>query len=288
MKRYIRKAIGLASLVLPRRVSDFLVWPIATRLLGLGYKEKIYLRDGFYMMGSMEDILSREILFFGEWKSDLWERETLKKLSELSSSSKNVLIAGAHMGYLVLYAAHGGAQSVHSFEPISWLYDRCLENISLNPDLEKRITLTRAALGGSAGEIELFEEGIRSSSVAYSGGHVEHNNVVRCRVVTIDQYVQEKGIVFDLILLDIEGYEWFALDGAKIVLESKPVLILEVSPRVLSHTKITPQMIFGRLSNMGYKIFFLDDYGDKTVPYSSELESYYLDVDYINILAVTR
>lgn len=288
MKKLIRKAISFCAQLAPAKVRDFLVWPLSSRLLGLGYQEKILLKDGFYMIGSMEDILSREILFSGEWKKNLWEEETLKKLAQLSKDSKQILIAGAHMGYLLLYAAKNSKGIVHSFEPIPSLYDRCKKNISLNPELEERIVLNKEALGAEAGEATFFDEGIRSSAYAYSGGHVKHNNVVKCAVTTIDKYSSKRKIKLGTMLLDIEGYEWRALDGAREMLKSKPKLILEVSPRVLSHTPITPKMIFQRLENLGYAIWFLDDRQGRIIEYSKEAEEYYLQMDYVNILAISK
>lgn len=264
------------------------MWPVASRLLGLKYKEKVYLKDSFYMYGSMEDILSREILFLGPWKKNLWEPETLKILLNRAKVSKNSLIAGAHMGYLVLYAAKASDGMIHSFEPIPWLYERCKENISINHDLKERIVLSNVALGENAGAVEIFEEGIRSSNFAYSGGHMKHKNIIKCPVVAIDEYEKEKNVEFDLILLDIEGFEWFALNGAEKALSRKPDLILEISPRVLSHTDVTPKMIFDRVEKLDYEIFFLDDRKNETVSYSTELEEKYLNRDYVNIFATVK
>jgi FkbM family methyltransferase len=288
MKRIIRKSISLLCLIVPGRAREFLMWPVASRLLGLQYREVIELKDGFRMWGSMEDILSREILFIGGSRRDLWEKQTLKTLSKLCPHSSSILIAGAHMGYLLLYAACRTAGSVHSFEPIPWLYKRCGDNLALNPELAKKIVLNNSALGDENGVMEIFDEGIRSSTFAYSGGHVEHNNVIKCPVTTIDTYAAVKKTQFDLVLLDIEGYEWFALHGAESTLQSKPKLILEISPRVLTHTEVTPAMIFGKLNELGYGVEFLDDYEEKVVPYSKEAESKYLKLDYINILATQK
>lgn len=270
------------------RLKNLIIWPVGSRILGLKYNQIISMKDGFQMIGSMQDILSREILFIGRFKSRLWEPSTSALLEKLSRESKEIFIAGAHMGYLVLLAAHHTKGRVHGFEPIPELFKRTQENIALNLDLKHKVTLTQAALGEKEGEIIMYSEDIRSSVIPYSGGHVAHQNKVTVPITTIDSYMKKERVIkADLILLDIEGFEWFALNGSEAALQHRPTLILEVSPRVLSHTNITPQILIERILNMGYEIKFIDDYSNdaKTVEYSPESAAMFLKRDYVNILA---
>jgi FkbM family methyltransferase len=261
MKSLFVKIVGLvvSRSFVPSKVRDLLMWPIATRVLGPNFKQVVEMKDGFKMYGSMGDILSREILFMGPHKKRLWEPETSRLLVELSQDSNNILIAGAHIGYLVLLSAINTSGTVHAFEPIKDLFDKARENIDLNPDLKGRIRLRNTALSDKSGELLMYSEDIRSSAIPYSGGHVEHQNKVVVPMTTIDEYVDKVGVnSLDLILLDVEGYEWFVLDGAKKTLESRPKMILELSPKILAHTKITPEMFTKRLEDMGYKLSYLD------------------------------
>jgi FkbM family methyltransferase len=255
-----------------QKIKDFIMWPIASRVLGLHYKQKINLKDGFSMMGGMADILERIILFQGRWKRNLWEPKTSFLLENISKNKREIVIAGSHIGYLVLKVAFNTLGKIHTFEPEPSLFKKAKENFSLNPSLQEIIFLNSEALGDEKGEKELYSEEIRSSFVAYAGGHVTHNNTIKVEVLTLDSYIKEKSIgKIDLILLDVEGYEWHVLNGAKKILENKPDLILEISPKILRHTKTTPGMILDLLKNNGYKIKYLDE-----------------DKDYANIYATTQ
>jgi FkbM family methyltransferase len=235
------------------------MWPVATRLLGRDYKQKILLKDGFYMHGGMTDILERIILFEGRWKRDLWEPLTCNALEKLSRGKKEIVIAGSHIGYLVLKSALVTQGMVHSFEPTPKLYEISRENFSLNPELNKKIILSKLALGSNVGKLKFYTEDIRSSFIPYSGGHTKGGNILDVDVITLDSYAAGKVIrKIDLILLDVEGFEWRVLDGSNVVLEKKPEMILEVSPKILSHTDITPEMFVDRVRSFGYEIIYLD------------------------------
>lgn len=290
MKSVFIRVFGLlVSLpVTPGWLRDMIMWPVATRTLSPKYKHRIKLKDGFFMYGSMEDILSREILFMGAFRKRLWEPSTSLILERFSQQSREILIAGAHMGYLVLLSALHTKGRVHAFEPIPGLFQKSEDNLNLNSELRARITLTQAALGEDRGEITMYSEDIRSSVIPYGGGHIANQNKVIVPITTVDDYCRKIGVEkLDLILLDIEGFEWFALNGAKDALKAKPVLILEISPKILSKTVITPEMMFTRLASLGYKISFIDDStkDGQTVEYGEDVAQKFLEREYVNILA---
>jgi len=290
MKSIFVKTFGLlvSIPVTPGWLRDLIMWPIATRILGLQYRHKIKMKDGFLMYGSMEDILSREILFTGAFRKRLWEPSTTLLLERFSQQSREILVAGAHMGYLVLSAALHTKGRVHAFEPIPELFQKSEDNLNLNPELRGSVVLTQAALGENKGEITMYSEEIRSSVIPYGGGHVANQNKVIVPITTIDDYCKKVGVEkLDLILLDIEGFEWTALNGAKEILKSKPILILEISPKILSKTHITPEMMFNRLADLRYRISFIDDHqgGEQLVEYDGVVAQRFLEREYVNILA---
>lgn len=267
------------------------MWPVATRLLGTQYRQKVLLKDGFLMYGSMEDILSRIILFLGPFQKNLWEPSTSVLLEKISRDANHILIAGSHIGYLVLKSAHATKGTIHAFEPIEHLYQSSKNNFALNPEHEHRIVLTRAALGEKDGELKLYSEDIRSSAIAYSGGHVSHQNIVMVPELTVDTYMQKHQIkAIDLLLLDVEGFEWNVLEGAREALKSSPDLILEVSPRVLTHTQVTPMQFVEKIQNLGYTIFFIDDYSKsyELIRYDEEQAKYFFARDYVNVYATKK
>lgn len=292
MKKFFLSLLGfIATLPLPQSVVDIIMWPIASRLLGINYRTRIFLKDGFFMYGSMEDILSRNILMLGSRKKHLWEPSTSMLLEKLSKDAQEIIIAGSHIGYLVLISASATRGRVHTFEPIPELFKQSEDNFHLNLDQEKKIVLNHYALGETEGEIKLYSEGIRSSAIPYSGGHVAHQNIVKVQMITLDEYTRSKGIKsVDLILLDIEGLELSVLMGSEYILKTKPDLIIEISPRVLGHSTVTPQMVLDFLSSKGYEQYFIDDYANEftLVPVEDDSKQSFLQRDYVNVFATTK
>lgn len=245
----------------------------------------------------MEDILNRFIMFLGPHLDYIWEPVTVRLLESLSKEKKSILIAGSHIGFTVLSSARITSGHIYAFEPVKNLFDRSKENFNLNPNESKKITLEKMALGDKVGMTKMYIENIRSSIIPYSGGHSsEHTEDVL--ITTIDTYAEEKNInSFDLIFLDIEGYELFALEGATKVLAQNPDLILEVSPRVLSKTGKNAQDLYNFLLARGYSIYVIvDDYKAelkhqgsivKLIPINSPKASIYKNFDYFNIFATT-
>ncbi len=147
MKKIFTYWIGFSANLefVPKRIKDIFMWPLASRVLGSGYLQVVYLKDGFAMYGSMEDILSRIILFLGPFRKNLWEPSTSILLEKLSRDATNIVIAGSHVGYLVLKSANATKGYVHAFEPIEHLYERSRENFDLNPHLQESMLTTYLA-----------------------------------------------------------------------------------------------------------------------------------------------
>jgi FkbM family methyltransferase len=299
VKDFFISAIGFVCAFFPvtQRLRDMLLWPIASRALGVSYTKVVTLKNGINIKASMEDILNRFIMFLGPHLDYIWEPVTVRLLESLSKEKKSILIAGSHIGFTVLSSARITSGHIYAFEPVKNLFDRSKENFNLNPNESKKITLEKMALGDKVGMTKMYIENIRSSIIPYSGGHSsEHTEDVL--ITTIDTYAEEKNInSFDLIFLDIEGYELFALEGATKVLAQNPDLILEVSPRVLSKTGKNAQDLYNFLLARGYSIYVIvDDYKAelkhqgsivKLIPINSPKASIYKNFDYFNIFATT-
>jgi FkbM family methyltransferase len=121
--------------------------------------------------------------------------------------------AGGNVGLLAWILAKDFAHVV-SFEPVPETY-QCLEaNIAGVPNIEAHLS----ALGEHEGSI-----GMRGVAENRGGFHVNGDGNIP--LTTIDKLNLE---TCDLIILDVEGYEFPALKGARQTIEKfKPVIILE-------------------------------------------------------------
>lgn len=134
-----------------------------------------------------------------------------------------VLDAGCFDGKTAMFFANMGAGAVHTFEP----------------DANNAAVSGRAiAESGLAGKIVLHEFGFWSTEGTLkfsvdphyrSQNRISGGGAGSIRVRTIDGFVRERGLVPDLIKMDIEGAEIAAIEGARSTLEDyKPKLQISI------------------------------------------------------------
>ena len=160
------------------------------------------------------------------------EEETEMFYRILSCFPENACVfdIGANIGYYSMFCrAWFPKMSIHAFEPSPAAFNALEENISLN-NFE----------GIAANNFGLFdkEQTIELYAPEELSGYTSINNIlnlkecgkVKCRVTTLDAYVEEAGIRrVDFIKCDVEGAELFVYKGGARTLEKfKPVVLSEI------------------------------------------------------------
>jgi FkbM family methyltransferase len=232
-KLYIRIANLIITYVpVSVRFRDALTWPIASRIIGTSYNDVQELKAGFKLNAYMDDQLGRFALFYGPSIIYFWEPTTMRLLERLVRDAREVIIAGSHIGLTALYARRAMKKDgtrVHTFEPIAHLHEVSQKNFDLNPELGS-IMLSRQALGDKPGTVTMTQDRIRSRIIQDEGASAIETESVP--IITIDSYCHEHGVTqLDLVLLDVEGYEYNALLGMGEILSSHPPkdIIYEIS-----------------------------------------------------------
>lgn len=234
-KFYIRLvSILITHINLPTSIRDFFIWPLASRILGSGYNEILKLKAGFAMHAYMDDHLGRLAIFYGADYPYFWEPETTQLVEKLVAHANHAIVAGSHVGLTALYTRKALTNSantcVHTFEPISHLYEVSQKNFDLNQNLGL-IHFEKVALGDVKGSVTMTSDRIRSRIVTNAEA-VKTVQTEEVPVVTIDTYCAQHNITsVDFVLLDVEGYEYNALLGMKDLLETHPPkdIIYEIS-----------------------------------------------------------
>ncbi len=163
----------------------------------------------------------------------LAEIETLKKY--LTNDSK-VLMVGAHIGTLAFPIAKI-CREIVCFEANPNTYDLLVKNMALNSvancrtfniaagDKEEEIEflLNRANSGGSK----------RVPKIKEFKYYYDNPEKIMVKSVGLDRYLKETG--FDLIVMDIEGSEYFALKGMQKILSNSKTLAVEFLPHHLKN-----------------------------------------------------
>lgn len=120
---------------------------------------------------------------------------------------------------------------IYSFEPVKENYEYLLETIKLN-NLEKVVPIQKG-VGEENCIVNFSSFGAASSCVVEEGNE-------RSEVICIDDFVIEHDLLVGLIKMDVEGYEFEALKGAKKTIKKfKPVLLISIyhHPEELFGTK---------------------------------------------------
>lgn len=280
---------------LPTKIRDMCMWPITSRLLSKDFAAIID-RPQYKIKVDLKDQLNRMLLFFGGYIPHIWEPQTTKLARLLIQNKKNSIIAGAHIGYIDLEVAHSLQTDAHifTFEPAAYLYERAKENISLNNFTN--IHLTRAALGSEEGMCRIYVEDLRSSINPYSSAHRTNNNVEEVKQITLDGFKKQQGIArIDFLFLDVEGHEFFVFKGGEGVIDNdRPVIIFEVSPKILGTLSITKEELFETLYKKGYRLYAIEDnyHLDRIRGWENRaiklipISSYAIVDSYINVLAI--
>lgn len=160
-----------------------------------------------------------------------------KKIVDLCGTRRVAVQAGAHLGHFArTFAKH--FERVYTFEPDPQQYECALQNLNKS----RNVAITNCALGNGSGQV-IFEhhpthcgksrikpELPTTYETAYDFGY------------DAPRYVQMHALdhfhirYCDLLQLDVEGFELFALMGAqKLIEECQPVIVLEINECIKRH-----------------------------------------------------
>jgi FkbM family methyltransferase len=147
----------------------------------------------------------------------------------LKSVGGNIIHAGAGFGDFL--PALKNCDKVFTFEPNKLMYQSCLETISLNN--LSNVELSPYAIGKFDGTSKLKHIDEMGQEM---GPRSEMSDIgEEVKIVKLDSIIP-KDCKISLIHLDLEGFEFDALSGAKEIIErDKPIIILEIDSRAVTY-----------------------------------------------------
>ncbi len=202
---------------------------------------------------------------------DQYEQRTISTLRRYVQPGWTVLDIGANIGALTLPLAGlvGSSGTVFAFEPTDFAYPKLLRNVSLNAYANIR-----------AVKLALSNENAAQQRISFRATWPTNGKpaVKDCYVDfrRLDDWLREFQVLHvDLIKLDVDGYEYMVLDGAREMLaQSRPILAMEAN---ICHFATDGRNPLKLLGSIGYRFF--DDLG----------ASEYRDVaDILKVLAPTQ
>lgn len=158
-------------------------------------------------------------------------------LIDITQHIKNPILGiiqvGAHVGS-ELPILKKLSNNILMFEPQKNVYLKLLETIGD----DKQIIAENCALGSTPGSLKMYKEyvnGGQSSSLLVPSLHtvqyptIVFNDLEEVEIKTLDDYLQESDKSYNLMTLDVQGYELEVLKGAAKTLEKIDYILCEVN-----------------------------------------------------------
>ncbi len=192
------------------------------------------------------------------WLNSVYEPEILSLIAREIKKGDTFLDIGANIGQHSLFTSHfvGDSGKVISFEPIKKIYGQFRESIDLNGFAN--ITAHNLACGNESkkSEIYLNSGNMGGSSLVCLPEKENYSGKEETTVVRLDDFLPADQRI-DLIKMDVEGYEYEALQGMKgLLIKNKPKMIMEFSPCIYNqHNPEHSELILGFIKELGYRIY---------------------------------
>jgi len=180
------------------------------------------------------------------WRSGFMKREYDYFLDYAAKSKRFLDVGACHGVYSLSFCIMNPEGCAVAVDPSPMAQEILQDNIRLN-GLSGRIIPVARGAGNHAG----------SMNVRRNWHHVEATtdpNAETVPIDRIDEICNKQNFVPDLMKIDVEGCELFALQGADRVLRSHPPLLLEVHPEYTQNLGYHHVKVYEELDERGYEV----------------------------------
>lgn len=206
-------------------------------------KETMIRLNGFFMWLNLKDFgLSKQL-----WINGFREPECTKYFKAMLNFDDVVLDIGANIGYYVLMESRY-TKEIYALEPLPENYKFLTSNIIINNI--RNVTLSPDAVGNHKGQQSFFIGKKKNQANMFSG---VNQTTVNC--TTVDAFCKENNIKPTVIRMDIEGYEYYAINGMlKTLKKNNCKLFFEIHPYQMEQQGLDWERPLEKLFKLGYKI----------------------------------
>jgi FkbM family methyltransferase len=207
-------------------------------------------KHGFSVLCNFEDrILELDV-------NPVWEAmETAFVLANVRPGDVFVDV-GANIGYFSMLAAQRQPSQILAVEPVGRTFDVLTRNVRHN-GLDDVIHPVNVALGSQASTVRLVSTRGPKNHVEYAvGGNDRDLDKVEATLTTLDSLLKGSDAPgrVDFIKVDIEGYEYEFLKGARETIDRfKPMMLMEVEQHRLEKFGVRASDVFQFLAELGYR-----------------------------------
>ncbi|MBI1884963.1 MAG: FkbM family methyltransferase [Chloroflexi bacterium] len=214
------------------------------------------------VFGDQQLYLPKRAAWEPSYLKGVYEPGTTALFQQIVKPGMTVVDAGAHVGYFTLLAASlvGRAGRVFAFEPEPGNFALLARNVEANG--YRNVVCCQQALSDRPGRGELFlgRYSITHSLAGHSAG--DGGRSVPVETTTLDDFLSRRGWPsVEVVKMDVEGWEPFALAGATRLLERCPglKLVVEFTPSLILKAGVDPAAFLQGLRDLGFEIRAIDD-----------------------------
>lgn len=212
----------------------------------------------FYIFSNSKDRIL-EIDQNGYWE----EIESQFILNNLKSNDTFIDI-GANIGYFSLLASTV-TDKVYCIEAVPSTYNMLQNNIKFN---QRDIKAFNIAMSGSDNDGELlFPKNPSPKNHVLNSKKLDNTETILVKSKSFDLFVMENGIKqIDFIKIDIEGYEYFFLEGARKSIEKNdPIILIEIEDSRTQKFGIKAEKIFDYFKSLNYRYYVVSENENKLI-----------------------
>jgi FkbM family methyltransferase len=202
-----------------------------------------------YKKGSFNLRLAPTLLSYVMYEYEYVRADDERFIAKLLREGDVYVDVGANVGNTTLAAAVavGHAGHVYSFEAHPRTYKYLLGSIACNKNLISRITTKNVALGEKNGEV--FFTDLQNDDI----NKVAHSGKVKVKLETLDE--QDFPEKINVLKIDVEGYEYFVLQGARDTLLKTDILIFESFTENYKTFDVNLEDVIIYLQGLGFSLF---------------------------------
>lgn len=212
--------------------------------------------QGNKMILNIDDVgISRELLLKG-----IHEKNSTNQFKKEITEGMNLLEIGANIGYYALISARiiKDRGHIYAFEPSPQNVRSLIANIYIN-EFEDIVEVHREGIADKPGKLTFFlytKCNLCSFVRRKVEGNIKQTEEITVDVITVDQFLGNRKI--DYLRMDIEGFEWEAIEGMEKTLsdkESSPRgMFIEVHSALLQKKGCSAKEFINVLTDYGYSV----------------------------------
>lgn len=228
------------------------VFKIFFHLLCVSFFKNIFIKKKLGPYGEFYFNIQYFLSDFNKWA--LSEKNNgMSLLYKLSKQNKCIFDIGSHIGLTTLPMSNQN-NFIHSFDISQTNCNILKKNLKKNNIFN--VIVNNICMSNNFKTVSIFDSFFSNpNNQVYFNKKKKFTRKINIKSTTVDQYVRDFNLKPDLIKIDVEGFEYFVLEGAKTTIrENNPIIILSYHPNLLLKNGITEKKFFNLTDSLKLKI----------------------------------